>query len=220
MWRDLHDELKSKDFTVIAIALDTKAAALPWIEVADADYPSLIDPEHRLAALYNFVNVPQAAWIDEAGRMVRPPETAGAYEAFRYRNHATGETPAQELAKRDEARRIYYDAVRDWAEKGAASRHVLTAEDARAGLARPTAEMAKAHALFRLGARLESLGRSEEAARHMAEASRLHPDSWAIWRQAAPRNEQGFAAGDGFWERVNALGDDRYYPPPGIAGMP
>ncbi len=220
MWQDLYDSLKDKGFTVIAVALDNAAAAKPWIEAAAPDYPALIDAEHRLAELYNFVNVPQAAWIDEDGRMVRPPETAGAYEAFRYRNLTTGETPAEELAKRDAARRVYYDAVRDWAEKGADSRFAMTPRDARRGLARPTEATGRAHALFRLGAHLLTLGREREAARHMEAASRLHPESWAMWRQAAPRNEQGFAAGDDFWKRVRALGDRRYYPPPAIPGVP
>ena len=220
MWQDLYDDIKDKGFTVIAVALDNAPDARPWIEAARPDYPTLIDAGHRLADLYNFVNVPQAAWIDEAGRMVRPPETAGAYEAFRHRNLETGETPEAELENRDTARRVYYAAVRDWAENGAGSRFVMSPEEARAGLARPTAAVAQAHAEFRLGAHLIELGREAEAARRMAEASRLHLDSWAIWRQAAPRNEQGFAAAADFWERVRALGDRRYYPPPAIPGMP
>lgn len=220
MWQDLYDDLKDKGFTVIAVALDTADAARPWIDAANPAYPALIDAEHRLAELYNFVNVPQAAWIDEAGRIVRPPETAGAYEAFRHRDRETGETPADELAKRDQARRVYYDAVRDWVENGASSRFVMTPQEARSYLARPTADTAQAHAHFRLGAHLLGLGREAEAAQHMAEASRLHPGSWAMWRQAAPRNEQGFAAGEDFWERVRALGEQRYYPPPPIPDMP
>ncbi len=220
MWQDVYEDLKAKNFVVIAVALDTLADARPWIDAVKPGYPCLIDSEHRLADLYNFVNVPQAAWIDEDGRFVRPPETAGAYEAFRHRNPETGETPEAELVKRDEARRIYYAAVRDWGEKGSSSRFAMSPKEVRARLDRPTAESAEAHARFRLGAHLLAIGRQEEGARHMAEASRLHPDSWAIWRQAAPRNEQGFAADANFWERVRALGERRYYPPPPIEGMP
>lgn len=220
MWQDLFDDLKHRGFVVIAVALDTAEAARPWIEAASPAYPALIDPEHRLAELFNFVNVPQATWIDEAGRIVRPPETAGAYEAFRYRNQETGTTPEAEMTKRDAARRIYYDAVRDWAANGADSPYVMSPAEIRANLDRPTAEIAEAHARFQLGVHLLGLGRGEEAARNMAEASRLHPESWAMWRQAAPRNVQGYAAGDDFWTRVQALGDQRYYPPPSIPGMP
>lgn len=220
MWQALYDELKDRRFTILAVALDVVAAARPWIEAATPAYPALIDRAHRVAELYNFVNVPQAAWIDEAGRIVRPPETAGAYEAFRFRDRATNVTPADELAKKEAAQRLYLDAVRDWVANGAESRFVMRPDEARAHLARPSADVARAHAHFRLGAFLLERGRSDEAARQMAEASRLHPDSWAIWRQAAPKNELGLAAGAGFWERVEALGAGRYYPPPPMPGMP
>ena len=46
-------------------------------------YPCLIDRDHHVADLYNLVNVPQAVWIDEHGRIVRPPETAGSTDGFR-----------------------------------------------------------------------------------------------------------------------------------------
>src|SRR5260370_1003894 len=66
---------------------------LPWIEAAQPTYPTLIDREHRLAELYGIINVPQAGWIDEAGRIVRPAEPAGAHEGFRKMNPATREMP-------------------------------------------------------------------------------------------------------------------------------
>src|SRR5215467_14622185 len=79
---------------VIAVAMDSREAdALPWIEAAKPTYPTLIDREHRLADLYGVVNVPQAVWIDEAGRIVRPAEAAGAYEGFRRMNRTTREMP-------------------------------------------------------------------------------------------------------------------------------
>jgi hypothetical protein len=52
-------------------------------------YPCLIDREHVVAELYGIVNVPTAVWIDEAGRMVRPPEPAGMSDGFRAMNTAT-----------------------------------------------------------------------------------------------------------------------------------
>jgi hypothetical protein len=47
----------------------------------------------------------------------------------------------------------------------------------------------------------------------MAEATRLHPDSWAMWRQAAAKDGRGLASGPEFWARVDALGERPYYPP-------
>ena len=48
----------------------------------------------------------------------------------------------------------------------------------------------------------------------MAEASRLYPDSWSMWRQAADLDEVGKSSSPEFWKRVQALGDKPYYPPP------
>ena len=45
-------------------------AARPWVEAANPTYVTLIDQSHRLSSLYNMVNVPQAVWIDEQGRVV------------------------------------------------------------------------------------------------------------------------------------------------------
>jgi hypothetical protein len=79
--------------------------------------------------------------------------------------------------------------------------------------------MALADANFRLGIWMRRNGRAEEAAGFLAEASRLHPESWNIWRQAADKNETGLAAGPEFWDRVRALGDRPYYPPPDLSGF-
>jgi len=76
VWQSLAQELKDHPFTVLAVALDQAESARPWIEAAKATYPCLIDSDHHVADLYNLVNVPQAVWIDEQGRIVRPPETA------------------------------------------------------------------------------------------------------------------------------------------------
>src|SRR2546427_117513 len=95
---------------------------LPWIDAAKPTYPALIDRDHRLAELYGIVNVPQAVWIDEAGRI--------------------------------------------------------------------------------------------------DDGSRLHPDSWCLWRQGAGVTEQGLAAQPDFWQRVDALGEQRYYARVDMAGMP
>ena len=221
MWQALYDELSEKNFTVIAVALDADPeAARPWIEKAQPTYPVPVDTAHRLAELYNLVNVPQAVWIDEEGRIVRPPETAGVYEAFRSMDLATRRVPEAEAAKSQAARKLYLEALRDWVENGASSRFAMAADEAQGKLSRPTAETALAHAHFRLGQHLLGLGREAEAQRHFAEASRLHPDSWAIWRQAAEKNEMGLAAGPEFWARVQALGERRYYPPAEMDGMP
>ena len=212
VWQQLFDSLKNPNFMIVAVAEDSQPeAARPWIEQAKPTYWSLIDTEHRVSALYGMVNVPQAVWIDEDGKIARPPETAGSTDHFRRMDLKTRTLAPEDAAARQQARSFYIDAVRDWATSGV---NALDAERAREKLPRVTQDMALAHTHFRLGAWLVRNGRAEEGARHMAEASRLHPDSWCMWRQAADKTELGLAGGPDFWERVKALGDKSYYPPP------
>jgi hypothetical protein len=195
-------------------------AARPWIDAAKPGYPCLIDHDHRVAELYHMVNVPQAVWIDEGGRIVRPTESAGAYEGFRSMDRATRKVPDAVAAITSGAKRTYVEAVRDWVLHGPASRHAFDAERAAAHLALPDQHVARAHAHFRLGQHLRRLGRQAAAEAQFAEARRLHPDSWNIWRQTAALDERGLAAGPEFWTRVDALGSRRYYAPVDMEGMP
>ena len=221
MWQELYDELKAHGFVVIAVALDSREGdPLPWIEAAKPTYPCLIDRDHHLAELYHMVNVPQAVWIDERGAIVRPTEAAGAYEGFRRMDRVTREVPAEVARVTTEAKATYLNAIRDWVRRGEASGHGLDAERARARAPRPTEDVARAHVFFRLGQHLIRHGQAEEGDRWLAEASRLHPDSWAIWRQRAGVTEQGLAAQPDFWARVDALGERRYYAPVDMQGMP
>ncbi len=218
MWQDLFDSLKAEKFMVVAVAEESRGAeaARPWIEQAAPAYWCLIDTDHRLSALYGMVNVPQSVWIDAAGRIVRGPENAGSTDHFRQMDLQT-RTLAPELASaRNAARARYLDAVRDWVRTDS---YALDQDAARAALPLITPEIAQAHAHFRLGVRLRRHAKTAEAARHLAEASRLHPDSWNMFRQAADLEAPGNASGEAFWARVRALGDRPYYPPPDLPGF-
>jgi hypothetical protein len=221
VWQALYEELGDRGFVVVAVAMDSRPGdPLPWIEAARPSYPALIDRDHRLGELYGIVNVPQAVWIDEAGRIVRPAEAAGAYEGFRKRNRTTGEMPEEVARLTAQAKTTYLDAIRDWVRHGTRSGHALAAEQARAHLPALTDDIVAAQALFRLGQSLIRRGEVDEGNRRIREASRLHPDSWCIWRQGAGVTEQGLAAQLDFWQRVDALGERRYYPRVDMAGMP
>ena len=198
---------------VVAVAEESRGAehARPWIDQAKSSYWQLIDTNHRLSDLYNLVNVPQAVWIDEKGRIVRPPETAGSTDHFRRMDLKTRTMSPEDQAERLAARQSYLDAVRGWVNTG---KYALPEDEARAGLPKVTREIAEAHARFRLGVWLRAHGNPVEGDRQMNTASALHPDSWSMWRQAADLDEVGKASGPDFWKRVQALGDRPYYPPP------
>ncbi len=215
MWQQLFDSLRDQSFMVVAVAEESRGAehARPWIEQAKPEYWCLIDSEHRVADLYGMINVPQAGWIDEAGRIVRPPETAGSTDHFRRMDRTTRTLAPELAAAREAARQGYIDAVRDWVLTG---RHALPADATRARLPRITPEIAEAQTHFRLGVWLRRHGNAVEGDAHLAEASRLHPDSWNMWRQAADLDQVGKASGEAFWKRVEALGERPYYPPPDL----
>jgi hypothetical protein len=221
VWQALYEELKDRGFVVIAVALDSREGdPLPWIEAAAPSYPCLIDRDHHLADLYHMVNVPQAVWIDEHGTIVRPTESAGAYEGFRRMDRVTREMPGDAARLTAETKATYLNAIRDWVRRGRASGHAFDAERARARAPRPTEDVARAHVAFRLGQHLIRHGQAEEGGRWLAEASRRHPDSWAMWRQRAGVTELGLAAQPDFWARVDALAERRYYAPIDMEGMP
>ena len=225
MWQALYEEVKDQNFVIIAVAEESRGAqtAREWIELAKPSYPVLIDREHRVADLYNMVNVPQAVWIDEQGQIVRPAETAGSHDAWRARNREDLSLPASATQLAEQAKQSYVDAVRDWAVHGTASRHAFSPAQARAHLSLPDDKVALANAHFRLGFHLRQAGNIEEGDALLKLASDLRPASWNIYRQAMNLREigpLGFAADEDFFARVDALGADRYYPPPDIEGFP
>src|SRR5262249_50905905 len=169
VWQALHEDVKAQGFTVLAVAMDARTeAARPWIEAARPTYPCLVDHDHRVAELYNMVNVPQAVWIDETGRIVRPTESAGAYEGFRAMDRATRKVPDDVAQITTRAKRTYVEAVRDWVLRGDASRHVFDAVQAAAHLTLPDDRTAEAHAHFRLGQFLRRRGETAAAETHFA----------------------------------------------------
>jgi hypothetical protein len=221
VWQELYTSLKDQGFTVVSVALDADIdAARPFIEAAQPEHPSLIDRDHRVAGLYNMINVPQAVWIDERGRVVRPVETAGVGEAFRHAmDRSTGVMTADAVARNTAMRAAYIAALRDWVEKGAASRHVFDAAAARARVILPDDNIAAAHVQFSLAQALLRRDRTEEAAIPIAEARRLHPESWTIWRQTAAKNARGLATHAAFFARVDAAPAGGFYQPVDMEGM-
>jgi len=216
VWQGLYEELKDRNFVVLAVALDSGGAASAgqWILAAKPTCPCLIDECHVVAELYGMVNVPSAVWIDEAGRIVRPTEVAGASDAFRtHMDRQTKQMSAGGLADRQRTRTVYLTALRDWTAKGAESVFALSGDEVRRRLSGPSEEHALAAAHFRLGEYLYAQGHREAALPYFSEARRLHPASWNYRRQTWELEEPGKAGGPAFWSAVDALGAQPYYPP-------
>jgi hypothetical protein len=166
----VYEELRGLGFVVISVAVDrSPEAARPWIEAARPAHPSLIDTRHRLADLYNMVNVPTVVWIDERGRIARPNDVAFGTDTFR---HITGIEAARHLG-----------ALRSWVR---GERPALPDARVRALLTLPTATDQQARAEFALGQWLSEAGRAEAAARHFVRAGALAPHDFMIRRGTMP----------------------------------
>jgi hypothetical protein len=214
VWQALYTELAPKGFLPIAVAFDSagNAAAEPWIKAANPTYPCIIDRRHIVAELFDMVNVPNAVWIDENGKIVRPSEPAGSSDAFRKMDHTTFAIPPDALAELQAKRSAYLDAIRDWVDKGAASKFALSEEEAVRRMHTPSDDHVRAAANFRLGEYLAEIGHPQDAQKYFAEAKRLRPESWNYKRQAWALEDPMKAGGPEFWTAVDALGEKKYYP--------
>src|SRR5262245_7558785 len=126
---------------VVAVAEDSRGQehVRPWIEQAKAEYWCLIDPDHRVASLYGMANVPRAVWIDERGRIARPPETAGSTDHFRNMDPKTLTMSPADQSARDAGKAFYVSAIKEWVATG---RHALDASAAQEKLPRITDDSA------------------------------------------------------------------------------
>ncbi len=214
MWQALYTELAPKGFIPITVAFDSAGnqAAEPWIKAANPTYPCLIDRRHIVAELYDMVNVPNAVWIDESGKIVRPSEPAGSSDAFRKMDHTTFAIPADALTELMAKRNAYLNAIRDWVDKGPASKFALNETEAVRRMHTPSEDHVRAAANFRLGEYLAEIGHPKDAQKYFEEAKRLRPESWNYKRQAWALEDPIKAGGPEFWAAVDALGDKKYYP--------
>lgn len=178
-------------------------AARPWIEAANPTHPSLVDEHHLVARLYGMVNVPTAAWIDESGVIVRGPEPAGTTEAFRRMDRENYSLPQDARDEIRQTKERYLDLLRSWVRTGSVPK------SAAPPLAR---EDILAHTHFTLGQHLWKAGHRESGARHLQQAIELSPANWSFKRQAWALDDPAKAGGKEFWEAVDALGSEKYYP--------
>ena len=189
-----------------------------WANAAPPEYPCLIDERHTVSQLYGMVNVPTAVWIDEEGRIVRPPEPAGVNEAFKAIDLATFTMPPDAIERGSQHRNRYLAAVRDWVRRGPESPAALSPDEVqrRMGGAR-WGDPARAAAHLRVAETLYRRKDPDAAQVHFAAAARYWPENWAYQRQARqladPDTVGELDAGPAFWRSLGTRGDGAFYPP-------
>jgi len=141
----------------------------PFIEGAGATHPSLVDPEHRVAELYEIVNVPTIFWIDEEGRIVRPHDAQFGTDTFT-QFHGKSSGP-------------YLEMIRAWVRDGSGA---LSPEEVRKLAIHATPEVRQAKAERSLAWHLHKAGHEQAANRHFERAGELAPTDWTIRRGSMP----------------------------------
>ncbi len=198
----------------------------PGVKLSRATYPLLRDEQHLVAQLYGITNVPMAVWIDEDGRVVRPPEPAGTYDVVKHIDVKTFRVPEEITKRAGQVRATYFDAVRDWVRNGAKSRFAFAPEEVAKRAHGPGDAAARGHACFALGAWLWRNGQAEASKRWLEEAVALQPDNWAFRRQKIAVADDAaignFAATPEFFQAVQttAAAGKRYYDLIDMPGMP
>lgn len=177
----MFEQFTTEDFFIISVAMDSdKEAARFWVEEgveeASPTFITLIDQHHVLSSLYNMVNVPQAVWIDENGRIVRPTETGGSLDILREFDPELGAFKPEATERAQAVKSAYVAAVKDWAENGADSQFLFESDQARLHVPQTTDDEMLAHTKFRLGQYLVADAREQEAEQLFAQARQLHPD--------------------------------------------
>ena len=217
----MFESVINEEFMILSVAMDADIeAARPWIEAASPEYITLIDQNHLLSSLYNMFNVPQAVWIDETGRIVRPVETGGSLDILREYDPVVGAFSPDAVQRAKRAKTTYINAAKDWAINGSASSFLFDPDEARTRVSSMSNEIALAHAKFQLGQYLKRNGRNDEAETAFDESRHLHPDSWNIYRETSERTASGLAATEAFWQKVRSLGEKQYYITIDMEGMP
>ena len=219
MWQDLHAELRAHRVDVVTIALDTPAAAEPWLAPLDHDVGALalIDEALLTVDAFGWVNVPSTVWFDESGRIVRGPEIS--FVKAKQPMPVNDAMPAEQREMFDfinafpHSGSAWLDALRDWAEHGDASRFALTPSAVLARSRRYGIDSARAAAHYALAEALRGRGRIDHAIAHQREAHRLDPEQWNRKRQAWALSGGTDRFDTSFLHEMRTLGPTSFYPP-------
>jgi len=83
VWQQLQEELAPHGLAIIAVAIDSDVEALREWAAHAPGLTVVVDRDYVVAERYGIVNVPATVWIDEAGNIVRPADTAMGDDRFR-----------------------------------------------------------------------------------------------------------------------------------------
>jgi hypothetical protein len=184
-WQALRSELHPLGVEVVTVGLEMGGADIvrPFIEDAHPEHPSLVDETHRLDALFGVTNIPSAIWIDEAGVIVRPHESAIPPPVLR--PDADGNLKPWGMGGRADDPERYANRLRDWARRGADCEHVLSPDEVIARSQPRSMAVSQGAAHFELAQHLWRLeGFSARTLEHFGVAHTLQPDNITYKRQA------------------------------------
>jgi hypothetical protein len=205
VWQAIHEELSADGLVVVTVALDSSIdEPRPFVERAGATHPSLVDTEHRVADLYNMVNVPTVVWIDEEGRIVRPQDVHYVSNEIASITQFHNRKP---LA-----------ALRAWVHGEAPAYPGDVVADTKV----PTHDDQAARAAFALGWHLSQQGKADAAERWFVRAGELAPHDFTIRRGSMPIRDID-PMGPAFFEMVGSwaqAGNPYYLPLPDTATTP
>jgi hypothetical protein len=198
VWQHIYEELNDPNFVIISAAQDTGGESVvgPIFDAANTTYVQIVDVDHTISTVFNFLNVPSAAWVDETGKIVRIDE--GTYAKI----HPFGGND------------VYAPALIDWVKNGAESKYVQATSTVTKNIREPSFRERQADAAFRLGNFFRENGYETKAEHYWEQAQTLNPDSVNYIRQGLTLSEEG-SAGESFRNLMTSYieGDKDYYRP-------
>jgi len=194
-WQELQDDL-GDGVAVVAVALDEDPEDVrPFAE--RVSLPVLVDRDHLVADRLGISNVPAVVWVDEDGRVARPPTVGFGTDTW---SDFTGVAAGPHL-----------DAIRRWAGDGRVPEGRANAAAGGAGseVGELSDDEEQARLWFRIAAHLRRSGREAAAAERFARAAELAPLDFTVARAAMPltgRDPFGaeFFALYGRWQEAGA----------------
>ena len=171
-WQALQDDL-GDEVAVVAVALDENADDVrPYAE--PVTMPVLVDRQHLVSDRLGISNVPSVVWVDEEGRVARPPTVAFGTDTW---SAFTGVAAGP-----------HHDAIRRWVRDGDVPEGRANA--AAGGKGAEVGDLSEdeeaARLWFRIATHLQREGRGDEAADRFTRAIELAPLDFTVARAAMP----------------------------------